>query len=414
MLFSRIKKSPVRKSISINWEGFKMKFKGLTIGIPKEIMKGERRVAAIPDTVRKMVAEGATVIVEEGAGVGSYFSDEDYKAAGASLVNDAEALFGEADIIIKVKEPLFNEDKGKHEVEMMKEGQCLVSFLHPAAPSNHRMIKDLARLGVNSLTLDGIPRISRAQSMDALTSMSTVAGYKGMIMAANTLPKFLPMIGTAVGMIRPGQVLVVGTGIAGLQAVATAKRLGAVVHAADIRPDACEQGKSLGAKLVDLGIPAEIAVGKGGYARKLPDEWLLKEREILRDVAQNMDVLFLSALIPGKRAPILITEDTVKSMQPGSTIVDVAIDQGGNCEITEPGRIVEKHGVNIIGILNIPGTIPTSSTWMFANNIYHYLTNLVEDGIIKLDTTDEIIASSLVTRNGELVHQGALEAMGPA
>jgi NAD(P) transhydrogenase subunit alpha len=391
-----------------------MKFRGLAIGIPKEIMRGERRVAAIPDTVRKMVAEGATVIVEEGAGSGSYFSDEDYKAAGATLLGDVEALFRESDIILKVKEPLFNEDIGKHEVEMMKEGQCIISFLHPAAPPNHQMIKDLAERRVIALTLDGIPRISRAQSMDALTSMSTVAGYKGIVMAANTLPKFLPMIGTAVGMIKPGQVLVIGTGIAGLQAVATAKRLGAVVHAADIRSDACEQGKSLGAKIVDLGIPPEIAIGEGGYAKKLPDEWLLKEREILLGVAPQMDVLFLSALIPGKRAPILITEEIVKSMQPGSTIVDVAIDQGGNCEITEPGKIVEKHGVNIIGMLNIPGTIPTSSTWMFANNIYHYLANLVEDGQVKLDTTDEIIASSLVTRDGKLVHHGALEAMGLA
>lgn len=391
-----------------------MKFKGLTIGIPKEIMKGERRVAAIPDTVRKMVAEGAAVIVEEGAGSGSYFSDEDYKEAGATLFGDVEALFRESDIILKVKEPLFNEDIGKHEVEMMKEGRCIISFLHPAAPSNHQMIKDLAERGAIALTLDGIPRISRAQSMDALTSMSTVAGYKGILMAANTLPKFLPMVGTAVGMIKPGQVLVIGTGIAGLQAVATAKRLGAVVHVADIRPDACEQGKSLGAKIVDLGIPPEIAIGEGGYAKKLPDEWLLKEHEILLGVAPQMDVLFLSALIPGKRAPILITEDIVKSMQPGSTIVDVAIDQGGNCEITEPGTIVEKHGVNIIGMLNIPGTIPTSSTWMFANNIYHYLANLVEDGQVKLDTTDEIIASSLVTRDRKLVHQGALEAMGLA
>jgi NAD(P) transhydrogenase subunit alpha len=414
VLFSRIKNSPVRMAICINWEGFEMKFKGLTIGIPKEIMKGERRVAAIPDTVRKMVAEGAAVIVEEGAGSGSYFSDEDYEAAGATLFGDVETLFRESDIILKVKEPLFNEDKGKHEVEMMKEGQCIISFLHPAAPPNHQMIKDLAESGVISLTLDGIPRISRAQSMDALTSMSTVAGYKGIVMAANTLPKFLPMIGTAVGMIKPGQALVIGTGIAGLQAVATAKRLGAVVYAADIRPDAREQGKSLGAKIVDLGIPPEIAIGEGGYAKKLPDEWLLKEREILLSVAPQMDVLFLSALIPGKRAPILITEEIVKCMQPGSTIVDVAIDQGGNCEITEPGRIVEKHGVNIIGILNIPGTIPTSSTWMFANNIYHYLANLVEDGNVRLDTADEIIASSLVTRDGKLVHQGALEAMGLA
>ncbi len=384
-----------------------MKFKGLTIGIPKEIMKGERRVAAIPDTVRKMVAEGAAVIVEEGAGSGSYFSDEDYEAAGATLFGDVETLFRESDIILKVKEPLFNEDIGKHEVEMMKEGQCIISFLHPAAPPNHQMIKDLAESGVISLTLDGIPRISRAQSMDALTSMSTVAGYKGIVMAANTLPKFLPMIGTAVGMIKPGQALVIGTGIAGLQAVA-------FPLFTCIRPDAREQGKSLGAKIVDLGIPPEIAIGEGGYAKKLPDEWLLKEREILLSVAPQMDVLFLSALIPGKRAPILITEEIVKCMQPGSTIVDVAIDQGGNCEITEPGRIVEKHGVNIIGILNIPGTIPTSSTWMFANNIYHYLANLVEDGNVRLDTADEIIASSLVTRDGKLVHQGALEAMGLA
>jgi len=377
-------------------------------------MEGERRVAAIPDTVKKMVSEGANVLVEEGAGLGSYFSDEDYKAAGARLVGSAEELFREADIILKVKEPLFNRNIGKHEVDLMKEGQCIVSFLHPAAPANHEMIKNLASKRVISFTLDSIPRISRAQSMDALTSMSTVAGYKGMIMAANTLPKFLPMMGTAVGMIRPAQVLVIGIGIAGLQAIATAKRLGAVAHATDIRPDACEQGKSLGAKIIDLGIPPEIAVGEGGYAKKLPDEWLRKEQEILRGVAPEMDVVFLSALVPGKRAPTLITEETVKSMKPGSTIVDVAIDQGGNGELTEPGKIVEKHGVNIIGILNIPGTIPTSSTWMFANNVYNYVAYLVEDGRIKLDATDEIIASSLVTRDGRVVHQGALEAMGSA
>jgi NAD(P) transhydrogenase subunit alpha len=392
----------------------KMRFRGLAIGIPKEIMEGERRVAAIPDTVKKMVSEGANVLVEEGAGLGSYFSDEDYKAAGARLVGSAEELFREADIILKVKEPLFNRNIGKHEVDLMKEGQCIVSFLHPAAPANHEMIKNLASKRVISFTLDSIPRISRAQSMDALTSMSTVAGYKGMIMAANTLPKFLPMMGTAVGMIRPAQVLVIGIGIAGLQAIATAKRLGAVAHATDIRPDACEQGKSLGAKIIDLGIPPEIAVGEGGYAKKLPDEWLRKEQEILRGVAPEMDVVFLSALVPGKRAPTLITEETVKSMKPGSTIVDVAIDQGGNGELTEPGKIVEKHGVNIIGILNIPGTIPTSSTWMFANNVYNYVAYLVEDGRIKLDATDEIIASSLVTRDGRVVHQGALEAMGSA
>jgi NAD(P) transhydrogenase subunit alpha len=290
-----------------------MKFKGLTIGVPKEIMKGERRVAAISDTVKKMVSEGAGVLVEKGAGVGSYVADSAYAEAGAKIVDDATEVFAKSDIILKVKEPLFNDEKGKHEVDLMKEGQVLVTFLHPAAPTNHQMVKDLAAKGVISLTLDGIPRISKAQGMDALTSMSTVAGYKAVLMAANRLPKFMPMVGTAVGMIKPSNVLVIGTGIAGLQAVATAKRLGAVVYAADIRPDAREQAKSLGAKIVDVGVPAEIAVGTGGYAKKLPDEWLIKEREAIKDTVLEADIIILTALIPGKVAPVLVTEEMVKA-----------------------------------------------------------------------------------------------------
>jgi NAD(P) transhydrogenase subunit alpha len=294
---------------------------------------------------------------------------------------------------------------------LMKEGQVLVTFLHPAAPTNHQMVKDLAAKGVISLTLDGIPRISKAQGMDALTSMSTVAGYKAVLMAANRLPKFMPMVGTAVGMIKPSNVLVIGTGIAGLQAVATAKRLGAVVYAADIRPDAREQAKSLGAKIVDVGVPAEIAVGTGGYAKKLPDEWLIKEREAIKDTVLEADIIILTALIPGKVAPVLVTEEMVKAMKPGSAIIDVAIDQGGNCEITEPTAVVEKYGVSIDGTKNIPGMVPTSSTWMFANNIYNFIAYLAEDGKIKLNPNDEIVASSLATRDGKLVHAGALEAM---
>jgi NAD(P) transhydrogenase subunit alpha len=388
-----------------------MKFEGLTIGVPKEIMEGERRVAAVPDTVKKMVAEGAKVLIEVGAGLGSYYADEEYQAAGAELVADVEELFMKSDLILKVKEPQFNPNKGKHEVEMMKNGQYLVTFLHPASPGNHKMINDLATRGVIGLTLDGIPRISRAQSMDALTSMSTVAGYKSVLLAANRLPKFLPMVGTAVGMIQPANVFVIGAGVAGLQAIATAKRLGAIVHAADIRPDASEQAKSLGAKTIDLGVPAEIAVGEGGYAKKLPEEWLIKEREVLKEVVTKMDVIILSALIPGKLAPILITEEMVKSMKPGAAIVDISIDQGGNCEATEAGKVVEKYGVSIDGTKNIPGMVPTSSTWMFANNIYNYILNLVSDGKIVLNMDDEIIATSLVTNNGQIVHAGALEAM---
>jgi len=389
-----------------------MKFQGLTIGVPMEIMHGEKRVAAVPDTVKKMVAEGAVVLIEKGAGAGSFFHDNEYRVAGAEIVADAEKVYAQADIILKVKEPQFNQAKGKHEVAMMKEGQYLITFIHPASPANHQMVKELAEKGIIGLTLDGIPRISRAQAMDALTSMSTIAGYKGVLMAANRLAKFMPMIGTAVGMIKPANVLVIGTGVAGLQAVATAKRLGAVVSAADIRPDAREQAKSLGAKIIDIGVPAEIAVGEGGYAKRLPEEWLEKEREALKDIVAGSDMIILTALIPGKLAPVLITEDMVKTMPAGAAIVDIAIDQGGNCAVTVPGEVIEKHHVSIDGTKNIPGMMPTSSTWMFAHNIYNYLANLVKDGEVNINLDDEIIASSLVTKDKKIVHTGALEAMG--
>ncbi len=388
-----------------------MRFRGVTFGVPKEIMPGERRVAAIPETVKKMVAEGAKVLLQTGAGAGSNFADEEYKAAGAELAADAATVFARSDIILKVKEPILDKARNQHEIEMMRGGQCLITFLHPASPANHKMVKELAAKGVIALTLDSIPRISRAQFMDALTSMSTVAGYKAVLLAANRLPRFMPMVGTAVGMIRPANALVVGTGVAGLQAAATAKRLGAVVHAADIRPDACEQAKSIGAKVLDTGVPAELAVGEGGYAKRLPQEWLVKEREALKETVASSDIIILTALIPGKVAPILITDEMVRSMKRGSAIVDVAIDQGGNCAITEAGEVVEKHGVSIDGTQNIPGTLPTSATWLFANNMYNYVSNLVKEGKVELNLDDEIIASSLVTNDGKVVHAGALEAM---
>ena len=334
----------------------------MIIGIPKEIMPGENRVSATPETVQKYVKDGFTVLVEEGAGQGAFFMDDQYQEAGATLVADVEELYNKADLILKVKEPLFNQKKNRHEVDLMHSGQYLITFLHPAAPANHQMIKDLAAKGVIGLTLDGVPRISRAQKMDALTSMSTCAGYRSVLMAAEAMAKFVPQIFTAVGMIKPANVLVVGSGVAGLQAIATAKRLGAVVHAIDIRPDASEQAKSLGAKVIETGVPADVAVGEGGYANQLPEQWLEKERQVVAEVIKDMDIVILSALIPGKLAPILVTEEMVKSMKPGSVIVDISIDQGGNCALTEPGEVVVKHSVNIQGIKNIPGHIPTSST----------------------------------------------------
>ncbi|AEE91867.1 NAD(P) transhydrogenase (Alpha subunit part 1) oxidoreductase protein [Tepidanaerobacter acetatoxydans Re1] len=387
-------------------------FRGLSFGIPREIMSGERRVAAIPDTVKKLVDGGAKVFFEKGAGIGSYFSDDEYKKVGAAIIDDIQKLYDESDIILKVKEPLFNEELGKHEVDMMHEGQVLITFLHPAAPANHEMVKKLMEKKVTSLTLDGIPRISRAQSMDALTSMSTVAGYKSVLMAADRLPKFIPMIGTAVGMIQPSSVMVIGAGVAGLQAIATAKRLGAVVHAADIRPDAAEHAKSLGAKIVETGVPADVAIGKGGYAQSLPKEWLLKEREAIKETVVKSDILILTALVPGRLAPVLVTEEMVKQMKPGSAIVDVAIDQGGNCELTKGGELTVQYGVSIDGTKNIPGMVPISSTWMFAHNIFNYITSFINNGRLEIDTSDEIIASSLVTKGGKLYHAGAREAIG--
>lgn len=383
----------------------------MIICIPKEIMHGESRVAATPETVHKFVADGATVYIEAGAGAASFHHDEDYVAAGATLLTDTADLFQKADVILKVKEPLFNDKLGKHEVDLMHEGQVIITFIHPASPVNHEMVRKLAKQGVIALTLDGVPRISRAQNLDALTSMSTCAGYKGILLAANELAYFMPQMFTAVGQIKPAKALVIGVGVAGLQALATARRLGAITYAADIRPMALEQATSLGAKPVETGVPAELAIAEGGYARNLPADVIVKERELLLPTIKDMDIVFCSALVPGKIAPVLITEEMVKQMKPGSVIVDISIDQGGNCEITPAGTTERKHGVTIMGIKNIPGLLPNSSTWMFAQNIYNLTKYLTKDGKIELDMNDEICRKILVTRNHEIVHEGTLEAM---
>lgn len=386
----------------------------MIIGIMKEIMHDEGRVSATPETVTRYVDKGFQVLVENGAGIGAHFSDADYAKAGAELVSDCAEVYQRSDLILKVKEPLFNAEKNLHEIDMMHDGQYLITFIHPASPVNHDMVRKMAERGVISLTLDGVPRISRAQKMDALTSMSTCAGYKGMLIAASDLPKFIPQIFTAVGMIKPCNVLVIGTGVAGLQALATAKRLGAVIYAADIRPDAAEQAKSLGARIIDTKVPPELAVGKGGYANHLSDEIILQERDALRESVAKMDVIFCSALVPSRLAPVVLTDEMVASMAPGSVIIDISIDQGGNCALTEPGGRCVKHGVVIEGIKNIPGMLPTSSTWMFSNNMFHLVDYLVKDGVMKLDREDEIVAGILTTIDGKIVHQGALEAMGGA
>ena len=384
----------------------------MIIGIPKEIMHDEARVAATPDTVKKFVADGHKVLVEVNAGIGAQCANEAYAAAGAIMCETAQQVYDEAELILKVKEPLFNEQTGTHEVDMMHAGQFLITFIHPAAPVNHQMVKNMAAAGIISMAIEGVPRISRAQSMDALTSMSTCAGYKGMLMAASDLAKFMPMMPTAAGMIKPCNVMVAGVGVAGLQALATAKRLGAKTFAIDIRPAAAEQATSLGAKVVESGVDPALAIGKGGYAMELPADVLAAEREKIAKVLPDMDIVFLSALVPGRLAPILITEEMVKTMKPGSVIVDIAIDQGGNCAITTPGVRDLKHGVGLEGIKNIPGMLAESSTFMYAANMYNLVKYLTKDGKLNLDESDDIVSGMLTTKDGKVVHAGALAAMG--
>ena len=384
----------------------------MIIAIPKEIMPGERRVAAIPETVEKLVKMGFRVTVETNAGEGIFYDDKKYTKAGAEIITDVESLYRQADIILKVKEPKYNDRVNKHEIEMMKGGSILITFLHPAAPSNHEIVKMLRDKGITSFTMDGIPRTSRAQRMDALTSMSTVTGYKSVLIAANNLPKFIPMIGTALGSLKPAKCLVVGVGVVGLQAIATIKRLGGIITVVDIRPEAREEAISLGAKVEGFEVPPELATGKYGYAKALPSEWLEKEREALTPLVEDVDVLILSALVPGEVAPILVTDKMVAKMKDGSVIVDVSIDQGGNCAITEAGKEIIKHGVIISGLQNIPARMPVHSTWLYANNIFNYVENLFKKGVGELDLEDEIVQNSLVTYQGKIVHEGTLKALG--
>jgi H+-translocating NAD(P) transhydrogenase subunit alpha len=383
----------------------------MLIVIPKEILPEEKRVAATPETVKKYIDLGFAVAVEAGAGEGVLISDDAYRTAGAAVAADVEKLFAEADIVLKVKQPEFNQQKGKHEVDMLRNDSILITFLHPAAPGNHEMIRNLQKKNITALTMDGIPRISRAQRMDALSSMSAVTGYKSVIMAANRLPKFIPMIGTAIGTIKPAHFLVIGIGVVGLQAIATAKRLGGVIKTLDIRHNASIEAESLGGKVIPFDIPQDLAVGTGGYAKSLGSDWLEKERNLIADHLAEVDVVILSALVPGEVAPILITREMVATMKPGSVIIDVSVDQGGNCEATEPGQFIEKNGVHICGIQNIPGRMAVHASWLYANNLYYYVENLFKKGNGGIDLDDEIVRNSLVTYQSRIVHEGALKAM---
>ncbi len=384
----------------------------MIIGIPKEILERERRVSALPENVATYVGMGFEVLVETGAGEGAYRSDEEYRKAGGKIVEKVEDLFARSDVILKVKQPYFNAKLGRHEADMVPEGKVLITFIHPATPSNHDMVRKLRDRRVTALTMDSIPRTSRAQAMDCLTAMSTVSGYKAVLLAACHLPTFVPIMGTAQGVLKQAKLLAVGVGVVGLQALATAKRLGAELYAVDIREDARKGAQSLGAKVVGFEVPANVATGEGGYAKALSEEWIQKERELLRPLLPEMDIVVLSALVPGETAPVLITEEMVASMKPGSAIMDISIDQGGNCSLTRAGEEFRHGTVLVSGLANIPGSVPVHSSWMYAHAVAEYVKNLFKHGAGKLDLDDDIVRHSMVTHAGEIVHHGTLKAMG--
>jgi NAD(P) transhydrogenase subunit alpha len=368
----------------------------LIIGVPRETAPGERRVAMTPDTVKRLTAAGVVVRVESGAGLASGHSDDAYVTAGAIIVPDARQVY-EADVVIKVQKPDVDE------AALLRRGSTLIALLQPL--TNTDLMRDFAERGITTFSMDAIPRTTRAQTMDVLSSQATVAGYKAVLMAADTLPKFFPMLTTAAGSIVPAKVLVVGAGVAGLQAIATARRLGAVVEAYDTRPVVKEQVESLGARFVDIPVDTSDAQTAGGYAKEVSAETLQKQQEVLADHAARSDVVITTAAIPGRPAPRLISKETVERMRPGSVIVDLAAETGGNVELTRPGESVEHNGVTIMGQLNLPSTMPVHASQMYAKNIQNLLDLLIKDGAFDPDYEDEIVKGTVITRHGEIVHE---------
>ncbi|KIO48927.1 Re/Si-specific NAD(P)(+) transhydrogenase subunit alpha [Nitrosospira sp. NpAV] len=369
------------------------------IGIPAEIRGGETRVAATPETVKKFTAKGFhVVLVQSGAGAGASIPDEEYQAAGATIVAGAAELYSQSQIVLKVRGP----ESG--ELSMMRKDAVLLGLLSPHQAEG---IEALARHGLTAFAMEKLPRISRAQSMDVLSSQANIAGYKAVLMAANVYQKFFPMLMTAAGTVKAARVLVLGAGVAGLQAIATAKRLGAVIEAFDVRPAAKEQVESLGAKFVEVPLSEEEkaqAETAGGYAREMSDDYKRRQGELVHQRAAAADIIITTALIPGRPAPVLIKEETVSAMKPGSVIVDMAVEAGGNCPLSELDKIVVKHGVHLVGIANLPGLVATDSSALYARNLMNFL-NLMLDaksGEFKVNREDEIISGTLVCADGEV------------
>jgi NAD(P) transhydrogenase subunit alpha len=371
------------------------------IAIPQEILPGENRVAIVPDVATKLIKAGFEIRIEKDAGIDAGFTNKKYEAAGVKVISDLSELYNGADIVLKVQRPLEHPDVKKDEIELIKEGTLLITFLYPLF--HYELAKKCAEGKINVISMDMIPRTSLAQKMDALSSQANIAGYKSVLMCANELGKIFPLMMTAAGTISPAKVVIMGAGVAGLQALGTAKRLGAVVEVSDIRSAVKEEVQSLGGKFIEVETTEEMQ-DEGGYAKEASEEFLKKQKELIFKHVTEADIVITTALVPGKKAPVLVTEEMVKNMRPGSVVLDMAVEFGGNCEISELGKIVKKYGVTIIGEPNLPSLVPTHSSEMYSKNILNLLIHISKEGKVELNMEDEIVKGSLITYNGEVVH----------
>lgn len=381
-------------------------------GIVKETFPEERRVALTPHVLPQLAKAGVEVVLESGAGDAAGFPDAAFTEKGAKVLGSRAEVFQTAEVILQVRGYGANPERGGEDLPLLREGQALIAAFEPLTAAEE--VKAVADKGVTLFALELVPRITRAQSMDILSSMATIAGYKAVLLAANHLPKMFPMMMTAAGTVKPAKVFIIGAGVAGLQAIASAKRMGAQVEAYDLRPAVKEQVESLGGKFIEMELATGEAEDKGGYAKEMGEEFYRKQRELMTRVVAEQDVVISTAAVPGKKAPILITEDMVRGMMPGSVIVDLAAERGGNCELTKPGEIIEIHGVTIIGPINIPATVPFHASQMYGKNVTTFLLNMVKEGKLELDTGDEVVDESMVARNGEITNPRVREAFGMA
>ena len=374
----------------------------MVIAVPKEILPGEKRVAIVPDVASKLIKKGFQINIETNAGLGASFTDKDYEAAGAKIFSNVEELYNSADIVLKVQRPVEHPQLNKHEIDLIKKDTLLIALVYIL--HYPEIAKQCAAKGINLISMDAVPRTTLAQKMDALSSQANIAGYKSVLMAANQLGKIFPLMMTAAGTIQPARVVIMGAGVAGLQALGTAKRLGAIVEVSDIRPSVKEEVQSLGGRFIEVETDEDMQ-DEGGYAKEASEEFLKKQKELIFKHVTNADIVITTALVPGKKAPILVTEEMIKNMKPGSVVLDMAVEFGGNCEISERGETITKHDVIIIGEDNLPGLVPVNSSSVYAKNIQALLEHISKEGAVELSLEDEIVKGALITHNGEVINE---------